>query len=74
MDDLPPEEIANGVKEILKQQLSLPKSELIKETARLFGYARMGSKVESAILLGIDNAVKRQIIVANGDRIVYNGK
>ena len=52
-DDLPPEEVAYGVREILVNQISLPKSELIREVSRLFGYARLGANVEAAMSSGI---------------------
>ena len=40
-EDPPREEIAAGVIEILTIQISLPEDDLIKKTARLFGYARL---------------------------------
>ena len=70
-EDLPPEEIAAAVKEILSRQLSLPRAELIRECARLFGYARMGSKVEEAMGIGVDWAVKAQLVVLKDGRIIY---
>lgn len=36
-EDLPLDEIANGVKEILINQISLPTEDLIREAAKLFG-------------------------------------
>lgn len=70
-DELPPEEIANGVKEVLKNQLSLSKADLVKETARLFGYARIGGNVEEAMLLGIDLAVERGDAYIENERVIY---
>lgn len=69
-DDLPPEEIANGVKEILTNQISLPKSELVRETSRLFGYARIGANVEGAMLAGINQAIQKGYAVDDGDKVV----
>jgi len=58
-DELPAEEVANGVLEILRNQISLSRPDLIKEAARLFGFARIGANVEIAMSLGIQKAVDR---------------
>jgi hypothetical protein len=71
-DDLPKEEIAAGVVEILTNQISLPPDDLVKETARLFGYARLGGNVEQAMKTGIEYALKKGIIAENNERIVLN--
>ncbi|MEN6624593.1 MAG: DUF3320 domain-containing protein [Candidatus Sumerlaeia bacterium] len=57
--DLPPEEIANAAHYILKRQISLPADDLVKETARLFGYLRAGAQVDQAIRRGIQLLVAR---------------
>ncbi|MBA9076829.1 DUF3320 domain-containing protein [Rufibacter quisquiliarum] len=69
-DDLPPEEIANAIKEILANQISLPKSELIREASRLFGYARLGANVETAMTAGIDHAINQGFAVEEGGRLI----
>ena len=69
-EDLPKEEIAAGLIEILTNQISLPEDDLIKETARLFGYARIGTNVEQSMKLGIEYALKREMILKNNDRLV----
>ncbi|MDD4227714.1 MAG: DUF3320 domain-containing protein, partial [Mariniphaga sp.] len=48
-EDLPKQEIAAGLVEILTNQISLPAEDLVKEAARLFGYARLGGNVEQAM-------------------------
>ncbi|MFW6257608.1 MAG: DUF3320 domain-containing protein [Prolixibacteraceae bacterium] len=68
-DDLPKVEIAAGVVEILTNQISLPVDDLVKETARLFGYARLGGNVEHAMKTGIEYALKKGIIAENNERI-----
>ena len=70
VEDLPLEEIVIALKEILKRQLSLPRTELIRECARLFGYARIGSKVEEVIGLGVDYAIKSDLIGVQNERLV----
>lgn len=69
-EDLPREEIAAGVIEILTNQISLPEDDLIKETARLFGYARIGTNVDQAMRQGIEYALKSEMIQKNSDRLV----
>ena len=65
--DLPPEEIANGVKQTLEEQISLPTPDLARIVAQLFGFSRMGTNVETAIYQGINAAVSKGYIkVENG--------
>jgi very-short-patch-repair endonuclease len=71
-EDLPKEEIAAGIKEILTEQISLPLDDLVREAARMFGYARLGGNVEEAMKLGINYAHQRGIIAENNDRIILN--
>jgi hypothetical protein len=70
-DDLPPEEVAIAVNEILSNQISLAQVDLIRETAKVFGYARIGSNVEMAMLSGIEKAVETGHINRQGSRLVY---
>ena len=67
-EDLPPEEIANAVKEILKNQISLSRTDLIRETAKLFDFSRTGSNVENAMNLGIN------LILQKGNAMEENGR
>jgi very-short-patch-repair endonuclease len=69
-EDLPVQEIANGVKAILKNQISLNKTDLVKEAARLFGYGRLGANVELAMLNGIQHALFNGFATMNGERVV----
>lgn len=43
--DIPLEELANGCELILRQNIALPRADLAREVARLFGIKRLGSKV-----------------------------
>lgn len=67
-DDLPPEEIANAVKKILKEQVSLSKEDLIRETAKLFDFSKVGNNVDTAMRQGI------QVAVDNGYAKEQNGR
>ena len=69
--DLPPEEVANGIKQILQEQISLPTPDLAKLTAQLFSFARSGSNVEASMQRGINEAIKRDYMkVENGKAVV----
>ncbi len=73
-DDLPPEEVANGIKEILGHQISLPEEDLVRETSRLFGFSRSGSNVDNAMKRGIQKAVLMGIITVKEGRLIINEK
>ncbi|MCC8152929.1 MAG: DUF3320 domain-containing protein [Tannerellaceae bacterium] len=68
--DLPPEEIANGVKYILQQQISLPMQDLVKVTSQLFGFARSGPNIDAAMFRGIQEAARRDYIKFQNGRMV----
>lgn len=69
--DLPPEEVANGIKYILENEMSLPTKDLSRITAQLFGFARGGSNVDAAMHRGIREAVNKGYIkVDNGRAII----
>lgn len=70
-DDLPPEEVANAVTEVLSNQISLSRADLVRETGKLLGYARAGANVENAMLQGIEAAIARGNAFAENDRIIY---
>ncbi|HOF88630.1 MAG TPA: DUF3320 domain-containing protein, partial [Armatimonadota bacterium] len=65
--DLPPEEIANAALYVLQQQVSLPMEDLVRETARLFGFQRTGINVEKLIRAGVER------LFARGKAIVQDG-
>jgi len=73
-DDLAKEEICNGIKDVLNYQISLPEEDLIREVAKLFGYARLGGNVEQAMRMGIKYALNMEIIINQNERIVLSEK
>lgn len=69
--DLPPEEIANGIKELLTDEISLPTPDLHRICAQQFGFARTGTNVEAAMQRGIQEAIRRNYIrLENGKAII----
>ncbi|WP_455715759.1 DUF3320 domain-containing protein [Anaerosporobacter sp.] len=59
LDDIPPYEIANAMKDIIASQISLSKNDMIRETAKVFGFSRIGAVMEAACVMGIDEAERR---------------
>lgn len=71
MEDISPEEISNGIKFILQNQISLLKSDLIKEVYKLFCFSRGSASMEEIINEGIDMAVMRSFVkVDDNERVV----
>ena len=58
IDEIVSEEIRNAVKEVLCQQISLSESDLIKETAKKFGYSRIGGVIEKTIGFAIEKDIQ----------------
>jgi Superfamily I DNA and RNA helicases and helicase subunits len=58
-ETLPPQEVANAALHVLEQHVSLPATDLVRETARVLGYQRTGPAVEKAVREGISLLMKR---------------
>lgn len=67
-EELPDVEIANAAAWILAQQLSLDVDDLLREVARLFGYARLGSTVKARMDVGLRALVARGEAALDGRR------
>ncbi|MFB0919522.1 MAG: DUF3320 domain-containing protein [Oscillospiraceae bacterium] len=63
--DVPVQEAANTACVVLKEQIGLPKEDLIREMSKLLGYARSGNVVVSAMSNGISLAIARGQISEN---------
>ncbi|HRU98082.1 MAG TPA: DUF4011 domain-containing protein [Ruminococcus sp.] len=73
MDDIAPEEIAVGIKLIMSRQVSMTREDLIRETAHLFGFARVSPTIETAVSLGIRSAKNSGYIDLSEDgRVSYS--
>jgi len=71
-EDLPKEETASALVSILTNQISLPVDELVRETARFFGYTRLGGNAEQAMKIGIEHALKTNMISQSNERLVLS--
>ncbi|HEX2948670.1 MAG TPA: DUF3320 domain-containing protein [Armatimonadota bacterium] len=71
-EDIPPEEIACAALEVVRTQISLPEADLIRETAHLFGFQRIGPTVEQCCQQGVRILVQRGNVNRESDgRIVH---
>lgn len=71
-DDIPLEEIANAAMHILKRQISLPLTDLARETGRLFGFERIGNVVSGRMREGILLLAKKQLARIDTGMIALN--
>jgi hypothetical protein len=53
IEEIPLIEVINGLTTLLRQMISLPQEDLIREGAKEFGFARAGSQVREKITLAI---------------------
>jgi hypothetical protein len=66
--DIAPEEVAQAVVRVVKEQFAIDEDGLISETARLFGYASVRDNVLASMKRGIEYAHKNNIIQFDGGR------
>ncbi len=71
-NELPPQEIANAAAHVLEQNISLPMNDLIRETARLFGFQRTGQNVDKYFRIGIKMVLKEGRAREENGMIVHN--
>jgi hypothetical protein len=74
IEEICPEEIAEGVMLVMQQSFSLPEADLVVQTARTLGYARTGPDVRAGIgaaveALGRGSRLRRE----NGSVVLENG-
>lgn len=72
MDDIPPQEVLCAIKEVLNEQISLSESDLVKDTAKKFGFSRTGSVIESAVKYAVAMGIKLNKIekISNGNIVL----
>ena len=74
IDDIPPEEIACGIGFIMSRQISMLRTDLIRETAHLFGFTRITPAIETQVSLGIRESKSRGTLEFGEDgKITYAG-
>ena len=72
--DVPVQEIANAMYAVLREQVSMNREDLLRETANKLGYTRLGSNVVNAMNQGFAYAECRSTITTspNGSIILTN--
>ena len=74
IDDVAPEEIAVGIKEIMSRQVAMAREDLLREVAHLFGFTRITPSLETSVSLGIKAAKNRGWVGFSEDgRVSYTG-
>lgn len=73
-EEIPPHEVANAVRKIVSEQISLPGIDLMREVAKLFQYARLGPNVEASMRQGIQKAIQQEKVKEENGRIIRNSK
>ncbi|MEZ4401942.1 MAG: DUF3320 domain-containing protein [Kofleriaceae bacterium] len=68
-DELPLAELAAGAQIVLERNIGLPRADLAKETAKLFGFARPSDKLVARVGAAIDVLVARALARVDGDRV-----
>lgn len=71
IDDIPICELMNCAELVLKQNLSLPKTDLARETARAFGVARVGGNIQARLEDAIASLVAASRASTNDDVVAY---
>ena len=66
MDEISYYEIVNAITEVLEEQIGLARKDLVRETAKKFGYSRLGTVIENSIEASIDHAMRSSIIADDG--------
>lgn len=68
-EHLPPEEIANATLHVVRTQIGLARTDLVREVAALLGFARLGAKVQAAMTVGIELALGRGALVERDGKV-----
>jgi hypothetical protein len=63
--------MANAVRYVLEQHVSLPMADLIRETARLLGFQRTGLVIDTMVRMGITRLLELGTAREDGDMIVH---
>ena len=71
-NDIPIEEVENALVYLLKQNVNAPLDELVRGTARLFGFNRVGRMVNERIRKSIKNLINQSIFVSDGEFLRIN--
>lgn len=71
IEDIAPEEILAAIFEIMENNLSLMRVDLIRATAKTFGFMKVGSQIEEIINKIINQQVLKNHLKESEDRIIF---
>ena len=66
--DIAPEEVAQAIVQVLRDQFAINESGLVSETAYLFGFDRVTNNVFASVRRGVKYALSKGMIVLYDDR------
>lgn len=72
-EDICPQEIANAICYVLRDNGSMERDDLLKETSRVLGYKRLGKNLEAALQAGLQYArTQKTVTVADGKFVLMS--
>ncbi len=74
MEDIAPEEVLVALEEVLKNNLSIEETELLRYLARTFGFAKVGKQIDTILRYVIDTAVQQGNVKIENDRVKLANK
>ncbi len=69
IDEIPAEEISNAIDYLIRNQVSMEKTDLIRETGRLFGFVKVGNSMIEAVQYGLEVAKVRGLVKEEGTKV-----
>ena len=66
--DIAPEEVAQAIRQVVKDQFAIDEDGLIRETAALFGFAIVRDNVLASMTRGLEYAMSKKMIVLDDGR------
>ena len=70
--DIAPEEVANAALQVLEEQFAMNEETLVRETARLLGFANVRENVSLSMKRGITLGLSKRLFEMDGKRYRIN--
>ena len=70
--EIPTVEIVNAIREVVEEELSLPKDKIPTIAARKLGFSSAGAKINEIIMAALDLLEKNGVVVINNDYVKLN--
>jgi hypothetical protein len=69
IDEIPPEEIAVAIKNLVRDSLSIERDKLLRYVARIFGFDRAGNHIQKALENALEELVEARQLVILEERV-----